>query len=185
MAAPTYDITGQRMFPAQIEIDGTPLGGTRREDSVTLRLPVDYEDLGYAQAGSRRTEAVIVGDDCELVTSLSELSFENLVKIFPGWTHIEDGQDEAIEMVPRVGLQFGRDEHDVEIVIKPIIGGQVTTNKNYWITLYRAFPMTPAAELQFALREQQRIEVTWGTLPDPTKGNSRGRIGSPDATASS
>lgn len=183
--APTYDILEKKMGTCQIEIDGTPIGGTLRDSNVIVRLPTDYEDMGYAQAGSRRTDAQIVGDDFEIVTPLAELSYVNLAKIFPGWTLVEDGDKRKIEMVSRVGLQFGRDEHHSKVVVKPIIGGYVTEDANLWLTAYKAFPMTPAAEVTFALRQQRSIEITWGTLPDATKNNSRGCWGDETATDAS
>lgn len=177
MAAPTYDTSASRLFPCEVVVAGTPLGGTLRDASVDVRFLTDYADHGYAQAGTRPTEVSIVGDAIEVEMQLAELSPENYAVLFPGRELVEDGDDWAMKGNSRVGAQAVRDGLYSTVIIKPIINGQVTTDENLWITIYRAFPRIETATLAFSLQNQQAITVMWMAFPDPTKENDYFALG--------
>lgn len=116
---------------------GASYGGTRIEFDVQ-----DVESYSDKD-GIQPKDAFITGTIVGVTTLLAQATLAELVAMIPGASM----NGNRMEISSSVGTS--ENENAKELILKPIIGGEPTTDQALWVIFDKAFPRPDTAELVF------------------------------------
>lgn len=146
--------------PCTITYAGTDLGDTN--GGITVTVEESYASLTTDQNGENPVDEVVTGTKVTVAGALAEISLENIASLYKT-TVIGTGDSQKVEIKANVGTSLLTNS-DV-LIVKPYVGGVVSTAKNDWITLGQAgFKATGA--LTYNSSTQRTLAFTATGYPD-------------------
>jgi hypothetical protein len=181
------NISKLRLGPANIYLTenavSTYVGGTAQID-ITVKQT--WADLMCDQLGTQAANKVLVGVEayCEFVFREIDLkNFSRALAATKSYIDDVDASKRRVEVYPRVGIDLATLARTM--VIKPLVGGVETTDKEQWITADKAAPDTETAKWAYAASGQRDIPARFYFMPDGANNNRLFYMGEPVITDSS
>ena len=141
--------------PCQILYDNVDIGAT--EGGVTIKMAESSADLKTDQSGSEPIDTVGTGVAAVIECSLASIDLTNFAFAHKT-TVVTDGNKQKVVIIPNVGMSLR--DNAKKLIVKPYVGGIVTTDANKWFT----FPVAGIRadeELTYDVDTQRTIKVTF------------------------
>jgi FMN-dependent NADH-azoreductase len=121
---------GYELGACQINYDSTDLGKTF--GGVSVALSESTVQLKTDQDGETPVDEIIVGTQVVVTGNLADIDLDTIATLTKQ-TKVTDTNKEKVEITTNMGTSLLTEAK--VLIIKPYVGGSVSTNANTWITL--------------------------------------------------
>ena len=141
--------------PCHVDWGGTDLGTTF--GGATFRATQDVAPVMEDDYGNDPVDEIFVGSGCEVECNLTRMAIATLVAITPGASGSGTSGNTMV-----VRATTGRSSYDnaLKLIVKPVVGGTVSTTSTEWITIFKAHPKIEY-ELPYDVDSQRTFKVTF------------------------
>ncbi len=156
MSSPIKDLG-----PCQVTFDGVSLGET--SGGVIFRHTEESRPVRVDQQGVTNVDELKVGVSCEVKVPLTRSSLAQLAKVIGNSVYTGGATLE-------VGVVIGESllDNAKQLIIKPIIDSEVSTDESTWLTVYKAYPKADL-EVTYDFENQRVYKVIFKAFPDSGK----------------
>jgi len=159
--------------PAEITFNGVvwgktvtnPEGGTH--GGTIVKYDASFVDTMRDAEGANEHDSIFVGQKFGVEANLAGMSLTQLKDMFPNASLTGAGPSKKLVIGNPVGKSMRANAK--ELLIKPIIDGEPTTDQTLWIRFRLAFPVA-AFEIPFDLENQKVTKVTFKIFHNLTTG---------------
>ncbi len=160
------DVELAKLGPAQLWYKGSELGKTFR--GIRILIDENVAEIHYDQVGVTPWDIIHTGKTIAVEASLANLSHALLLAVMGSEAAIyTGGATPTCDQVLAIYIGVGISERDDggELIVKPYIGGVVSTDPCQWFHIPLCYPRLTGAELMYDAETQRVLATRFQSLP--------------------
>jgi len=157
----TNEMFCKDLGPGAVNWGGNTIVGDASGDAfgdIIFSTSHDVVEVLEATKGTSPIDHIFTGEGCEVVVPMTRATYARLTTVIPG---ASGSGTTANQVVVRSVVGQSMFDNAKKLIIKPVVGGVISTDESQWLTIFKASPKLTDTQLTFNNSSQRFFNVTF------------------------